>query len=74
MQFVQEGDVERCMGIVKELLTKENVSVDYNTLKEITVDIMNISYSKGGDYSDKIISSYAETYIEHGFYKQFINR
>jgi hypothetical protein len=33
---------------------------------------MNISYSKGGDYSDKIIQSFAETYVEKGFYKKFI--
>ena len=33
---------------------------------------MNISYSKGGDYSDTIIQRYAETYIEKGFYKEYL--
>ena len=41
-------------------------------MAKITKDIMNISYSKGGDYSDMIIQRYAETYIEEGFYKKYL--
>ncbi|MEG0899240.1 MAG: hypothetical protein RSF40_05960 [Oscillospiraceae bacterium] len=58
--------------IVEEELVKNNVNVNDETLNKITLDIMNISYSKGGDYSDNIIQSFAETYVEEGFYKKFI--
>jgi len=73
MLYAQEKDIERCMKIVESELAKGNVVVDGKTLKEITIDIMNISYSKGGGYSNDIIKSFAETYVEEGFYKKFIN-
>ena len=72
MSTLNDRDVRRCMAIVRNELIKKNISVTNNILKNITKDIMNISYSKGGDYSDTIIQRYAETYIEKGFYKEFL--
>ena len=34
------------------------------SLDKITIEIMNISYSKGGDYSEDIIRSFAMVYID----------
>lgn len=72
MIFASKEDVSRCTLIVKEQLGKRGVGVADDIFKKITEDIMNISYSKGGDYSDKIIRSFAETYIEEGFYEKYL--
>lgn len=72
MIFSNQNDIMRCTEIVRKELLKYNVDVNDETLNKITVDIMNISYSKGGDYSNMIIQSFAETYVEEGFYKKFI--
>lgn len=72
MIFAEQKDIFRCTEIVRDELTKKNIKVDEEVLNKITVDIMNISYSKGGDYSNVIIRSFAETYIEEGFYKKFL--
>lgn len=72
MIFSDSNDINRCEGIVKKELLKNSVDVNKETLNKITLDIMNISYSKGGDYSDEVIQSFAETYVEEGFYLKFI--
>lgn len=72
MIFASKEDVSKCTWIVKEQLGKRGVGVADDIFKKITEDIMNISYSKGGDYSDKIIRSFAETYIEEGFYEKYL--
>jgi len=70
--FSDENDILRCTEIVKDELTKKNINVDEVVMNKITLDIMNISYSKGGDYSNDIIQSFAETYVEEGSYKKFL--
>ncbi len=72
MFFADTKDIFRCTEIVREELKRKNINVDEEVLNKITVDIMNISYSKGGDYSNEIIRSFAETYIEEEFYKKFL--
>ena len=72
MVFADSKDIRNCTEIVKKELLKNNVNVNDDILNKITLDVMNISYSKGGDYSDKIIQSFAETYVEEGFYKKFM--
>jgi hypothetical protein len=72
MVFADVEDIRNCTGVVRKELLKHNVTVNDEILNKITLDVMNISYSKGGDYSDKIIQSFAETYVEKGFYKKFI--
>jgi hypothetical protein len=72
MIFSDENDISRCTEIVRDELTKKNIDVDEVVINKITLDIMNISYSKGGDYSNDIIRSFTETYVEEGFYKKFL--
>ncbi len=72
MIFSDSNDINRCEGIVKKELLKNSVDVNNETLNKITLEIMNISYSKGGGYTDEVIQSFAETYIEEGFYLKFI--
>ena len=72
MIFADQKDILRCTKIIRDELNKKNINVDEKILNKITVDIMNISYSKGGDYSNDIIRSFTETYIEEEFYKKFL--
>lgn len=50
-------DFKRCKEVIKDI-KKEDSNLD-----EITLKIMNISYSKGGDYSEKTILEYAKAYL-----------
>lgn len=71
MIYAKLEDIDRCIIIVKHELNKRNIIVSENVLKEMTIDIMNISYSKGGDYSNEIVQSFARTYVEEEFYKKY---
>jgi hypothetical protein len=72
--YANEKDISRCMVIVRTLLKHHKVEVGEDNLRRITIEIMNISYSTGGDYSDDIIKSYAESYVEEKHYEKFLNR
>lgn len=72
MLFADQNDILRCTEIVRKELTMNNINVSDDVLNRIVFDVMEISYSKGGDYSDFVIQSFTETYIEEGFYKKFI--
>ncbi|MCK4260868.1 MAG: hypothetical protein KAX49_17960 [Halanaerobiales bacterium] len=50
-----------------------NVNLENDIVEKVTIDIMNISYLKGGDYSNQVIRSFAETYIQQEFYKKFVD-
>ena len=64
MVYADSNDIERCKIIIKEELLKKNKILSHTSLDEITIEIMNISYSKGGDYSEEIIRSFATVYID----------
>ncbi|MCX4342083.1 MAG: hypothetical protein OSJ72_20990 [Lachnospiraceae bacterium] len=72
MLFSSRDDFRRCTEIVRKELYSKNIVVKDEILKKITEDVMNFSYSKGGDYSSKILRSFAEVYIEHGLYKKYL--
>ena len=72
MIFSNVNDINRCKEIVKKEFIRRNIGVNDDILNKITEDIMNISYSKGGGYSDKVIHCFAETYIEEEFYKKYL--
>lgn len=73
MIFSNKDDVSRSIETVKKELNKRNISVEEKILIEIVKDIMNISYSKGGDYSEKVICNFARVYIEEELYKKFFD-
>lgn len=72
MIFADTKDIFRCSKIIKNEFAKTELNLDDVVLNKITVEIMNISYSHGGDYTDGVIQSFAETYIEKGFYKKYL--
>ncbi|MBR1599759.1 MAG: hypothetical protein IJ661_12725 [Lachnospiraceae bacterium] len=72
MIFENAGDFERCINVVKLKLNAGNIVVSDKVLHEITRDIMNISYAKGGGYSPDIIAAFTDGYIEHGLFKKYM--
>lgn len=72
MLFADQNDIFRCTEIIRKELKKNNINVNDDILNKIAIDVMEISYSIGGDYSNSVIQSIAETYIEEGFYKKII--
>ena len=52
-----KDDFEKCKKIIAKLID------DNKNLDEVPWKIMNIAYSTGGNYSDKILSSYAKAYL-----------
>ena len=49
--------------VVKKELQKNNIAFDNNQLIELTKEIMRISWSKGSDYSSKMIRAYTQAYL-----------
>ena len=63
MVYANQNDIDRCKKIVKEEKVKKNKDLKTISLEKVTIDIMNISYSKGGNYSDEMIRSFSKVYI-----------
>lgn len=57
--YATDMDYDRCEKIVRGVLDQEE-SVN---VQELTLEIMNISYAKGGGYSSDTIIAFAKTYI-----------
>lgn len=53
-----EDDFENIKKIVSEFTNNDK------NLDESTLEIMNIAYSTGGDYSDEILLAYVKAYFE----------
>lgn len=53
-------------------LEKRKVEFDDDILNKIAEKIMGILYAKGGAFSNKLIKSFTETYIENGLYKKVL--
>ena len=53
-----EDDFENIKKIVSEFTNNDK------NLDEVTLKIMNIAYSTGGDYSDEILLAYVKAYCE----------
>lgn len=49
---------ERCKSIVSDLTDNQNIT-------ELVLSILQVVYSKGGDYSERTIRTFAEIYIKN---------
>lgn len=61
--YTTNDDIVRCKSIVELELKKNAIVVNPKKLDELTIDIMNLVYAKGGSYSDKTIQQFAQAYI-----------
>ena len=71
MIYSTEQDKKRVTEIVQAELSQRRMIIDENYIRQIVEDIMNISYSIGGDYSRSVITKITTTYFERDFYKKF---
>ena len=53
-----EDNFKKCKKIVSEFTN------DDKNLDEVTLKIMNIAYSTGGDYSEETLLAYVKAYFE----------
>ena len=74
MLYENTGDFDRCFNLVKNKLNAKNTVVSDKVMSEMTRDIMNISYAKGGDYSGDIIAGFEDGYIENGLFNKYIEK
>ena len=52
------------MVIVREILDSKAITINEEYCQAIALEVMGISYAKGGDYSPEIIKSFAEGYLK----------
>lgn len=52
---ISEDGFENCIKIISELTENQDVN-------ELAFNLLNIVYAKGGDYSEKTLRAFAETY------------
>lgn len=69
--FLEDDDLRICTQFVRKEMSKKRVTVNEDILKEITQDIMNITYAKGGGTRDDF-QGFAKGYIEHELYKKIL--
>ena len=57
-------DLRKCMVVVREILDSKAITVSDEQCQAITLEVMGISYAKGGDYCSETIKSFAEGYLK----------
>jgi len=73
MQYSTIEDLKRAECIVRKEFALLMIVADDEATKKIAEEIMDISYSKGGDYSEVVISSFAHVYFQEGMYKKILD-
>ena len=69
--FSKSDDLRICTEFVRKEMAKKSVILNDDILKEITQDIMNITYAKGGGTRD-VFQDFAKAYIERELYKKVL--
>ena len=57
-------DLRKCMVVVRKILDSKAITVSDEQCQAITLEVMGISYAKGGDYCSETIKSFAEGYLK----------
>ena len=70
LPYITEDNIKECLDAVHNEFLKEHIEVNAATLRSVTISIMKISYSTGGDYSVNTIRRIAEVYIKNEMYKK----
>ena len=56
-------DLGKSMVVIREILDNQAITINEEHCQAIALEVMGISYAKGGDYSPEIIKSFAEGYL-----------
>ena len=67
--YATAEDLQKCMVIVREILDNQAITIEEHC-QAIALEVMGISYAKGGDYSSEIIKSFTESYLKTSKYKE----
>ena len=62
--YATTEDLQKCMVIVREILDSKAITINEEYCQAIALEVMGISYAKGGDYSPEVIKSFAESYLK----------
>ena len=62
--YATAEDLQKCMVIVREILDSKAITINEDYCQALALEVMGISYAKGGDYSPEIIKSFAEGYLK----------
>ena len=62
--YTTTEDLQKCMVIVREILDSKAITINDEQCQTIALEVMGISYAKGGDYSSEIFKSFAESYLK----------
>ena len=62
--YATAEDLQKCMVIVREILDSKAITINEEYCQAIALEVMGISYAKGGDYSPEIIKSFTESYLK----------
>ena len=70
--YATTEDLQKCMVmvIVREILDSKAITINDEQYQAIALEVMGISYAKGGDYSPEIIKSFTESYLKTSKYKE----
>lgn len=70
--YEKKSDIDRCRLIVKKEIKVRELRILEKLVDVISDEILNISYSKGGDYSDSTLSAFASVYFDNALYKKYL--
>ena len=62
--YATAEDLRKCMVVIREILDNKAITIKEGHCQAIALEVMEISYAKGGDYSSEIIKSFAESYLK----------
>ncbi|WP_314199386.1 succinylglutamate-semialdehyde dehydrogenase [Capnocytophaga sputigena] len=62
--YATAEDLQKCMVVVREILDSKAITINEEYCQAIALEVMGISYAKGGDYSSEVIKSFAESYLK----------
>ena len=62
--YATTEDLQKCMLIVREILDSKAITINDEQCQAIALEVMGISYTKGGDYSSETIKSFVEGYLK----------
>ncbi|EGD33782.1 hypothetical protein [Capnocytophaga sp. oral taxon 338] len=62
--YATTEDLRKCMVVVQKILDSKAININDKQCQAIALEVMGISYAKGGDYSSETIKSFAESYLK----------
>ena len=68
--YATTEDLRKSMVIIREILANKAITINEEHCQAIALEVMGISYAKGGDYSPEIIKSFTESYLKTSKYKE----